>query len=131
VVENCTVAGNAADIGAGIYVRGSAGQARIERSLAIFNRGRGISCGTGQQPRVLCCDVFGNEAGDAWCGDDEGGNFAMDPLLCESGYTIREGSPCAPDQSPSGCGLVGALPVGCPVNPVSATTWGNIKGLYR
>lgn len=131
IIESCTVAGNSADLGAGIFVRGLSGQARIERTLSVFNQGRGISCGTGQIPRVLCCDIFGNAAGDAWCGVDEGGNLTLDPQFCESDYTIREGSPCSPEQSPTGCGLVGARPVGCTVNPVAPSTWGRIKMWHR
>ena len=48
------------------------------------------------------------------------GNFSADPLFCNAGagdYTLAEASPCAPENSPAECGLIGAFPVAC-VNPI-------------
>jgi len=44
------------------------------------------------------------------------GNIYEDPRFCDPAsddYTVSSGSPCVPWNSPSGCGLIGALGVGC------------------
>ena len=43
---------------------------------------------------------------------------------------IQSDSPCAPANS-TGCGLVGALPVGCGPVALDPVSWGRIKGQYR
>ncbi len=90
-----------------------------------------------------CCDFYGNAGGD-WgpgIGDQLGrwGNICENPLFCDSAnadFTLDEASPCAPDNSPESCDLIGARPVGCAhagVDPGEghATTWGAIKALYK
>ena len=60
------------------------------------------------------------------------GNMTADPMFCNrpgGDLTIDAASPCAPDNS-SGCGLIGALDVGCD-SPVHAKSWGAIKSMYR
>ncbi len=45
-------------------------------------------------------------------------NFYLDPLFCDASggdFTLAADSPCAPANSPFGCNLIGALPVGCQV----------------
>jgi parallel beta-helix repeat protein len=60
-----------------------------------------------------------------------GGNVFDDPAFCdplpcedapttEGDYRLHAASPCAPDNSPVGCGLIGALPVGCGVTAVAS-----------
>jgi hypothetical protein len=78
-----------------------------------------------------CCDIVGNEGGD-WVdclAGQEGvnGNFSSDPRFCNlatDDVTLGAASPCAPDHSPPGCGLIGALPVGCSTVAVEPQTWG-------
>lgn len=68
---------------------------------------------------LTCSNVFGNAGGD-WVGyiegqADQSGNISADPLFCsplDDQLTIHHESPCAPRDS-SGCGLMGAWPVGC------------------
>ena len=45
-------------------------------------------------------------------------------------FTIRSNSPCAPPGL-TGCGLVGALDVGCGPVSVDEASWGKIKAAYR
>ncbi len=57
-------------------------------------------------------------------------NVALDPLFCDGGtadLTLHADSPCAPNNSPAGCGLIGACPVGCEGVPVEKVTWSRIK----
>ena len=90
------------------------------------------------EPVLSCCDVYGNVGGD-WVGciaSQAGvqGNVALDPLFCnrlEEDLRLCSGSPCEPGQS-SGCGLIGALGVGCSAcgaTAVEASTWGRIKAI--
>ena len=51
------------------------------------------------------------------------GNISEDPLFCdalEGDYRLRLDSPCTAANSPEGCGLIGALPVGCGITNVAA-----------
>jgi hypothetical protein len=62
------------------------------------------------------------------------GDFNMDPLFCDApvgDYHLSTTSPCTADHSPSGCGLVGALPPACATTPTVHTTWGKLKAVYR
>jgi len=72
---------------------------------------------------VTCVNVHGNPGGDwipqvaGFLGND--GNISADPAFCDPGagnWSIGQDSPCAPGNHPdsAGCGLIGALPVGCP-----------------
>ena len=119
-IERCTIARNGSywwtvDVG-GV----------LSHSIVAFNEGRGVFCRDGA---IECSDVFGNQGGDEFCGSDSGGNFQRDPLLC-SDYTIAAQSPCAPANAPTGCGLIGALGVGC-TEPIEPVTWGEIKARWR
>lgn len=59
--------------------------------------------------------AFGPRGQAVYC---DGG--VADPLFCSppaGDFTLAQASPCAPPNSPAGCGLIGALGVGC-VNPI-------------
>jgi hypothetical protein len=85
-----------------------------DQSEAIYADGTGALA-------LSCVDIFGNTGGN-WTGviaDQETvmGNMSADPLFCglanpQTPLTINTDSPCAPKNNP-GCGLIGALPVGC------------------
>jgi len=85
--------------------------------------GVALVCDGGSAPTVTCNDFWDNEGGDATCtlGAD---NVFADPMFCDApadDYSLHEDSPCATDNSPAGCGLIGALSVGCwgaPLSPV-------------
>jgi hypothetical protein len=97
----------------------------IENTIIAFgSEGEAITCSDMGVGVISCTDIFGNAGGD-WTGcigDQLGinGNFSADPSFCDVGagdYTLAETSPCAPEHSPAGCGLIGAFPVAC-VNPI-------------
>ena len=88
---------------------------------------------------LRCCDIYGNEGGD-WVdhiADQLGidGNICEDPLFCDPAtgdFTLQETSPCAPSSPPNvECDQIGAWPIGCGGTPVTATTWGGIKAMFR
>lgn len=131
-VENTTI-----DRGAALYCTGPTSPTVVATILA-FNEGSAavFTYLASAPPTLSCCDLFGNEFGD-WVGRiaDQAtlrGNFAADPLFCPSAATwsIQSGSPCAPPGI-TGCGLVGAVDVGCGAVAVTPTTWGRIKGAFR
>jgi Right handed beta helix region len=94
-------------------------------------------CGAGGGIAFACSafwdNLFGNASGD--CTDPAGtdGSFTADPLFCDASggdFTLRSNSPCSPP-GVTGCGLVGALPVGCGPVSIDAMSWGQVKGAYR
>ena len=137
VLQSCTFALNAASNGAGIACRFGA-MVLLERSILAFGGGGGaaVSCDGVSAATLTCCDVFGNGGGD-WVGCLDGqygvnGNFAADPIFCGAAmndFTLHAASPCAPGNSPGGCSLVGALPVGCGVEGVGEGGWVAASGL--
>jgi hypothetical protein len=68
-------------------------------------------------------------------------DFRGDPRFCgpdEGDFSIDDASPCAPENSPGTCGLIGAESVGCssagirfPEPATGRTSWGGVKALYR
>jgi hypothetical protein len=131
-LESCTLVGNRGDSGAAFYDSAdlSFWGYDLTKCIIAFN-------GPDQAIRrphfngcsdLVCCDLFGNEGGD-WVGCITGqlgtaGNFSEDPAFCDApggDFTLNAASPCAPENSPAGCGgLIGALPVACGVTAVAA-----------
>lgn len=123
---NCTLYGNTARFeGGGLFVTGGA---VIRNTVVAFSAAGGaVACWNSEAPVLSCCDLFGNTGGDwiACVAGDLGidGNISADPLFCDAAngdFTLNAQSPCAPANSPAGCGLIGALPVGCGVTDAAA-----------
>jgi hypothetical protein len=141
IVLESTCVANLAQEGAGIFFpsQPSAFKLTLENTIVSFSTGGAAVVVTNRFSisSIACTDIFGNAGGD-WVGNitpyiGEGGNISADPQFC--GYStgnleLQSDSPCAPEQS-GGCGLIGALPVGCGPVSVSAASWGRIKALYR
>lgn len=116
----CTLVENSAGIsGSGIYVAYT--PLVLERVILAFGQGApAIQCvGSDNLPYLSCCDIYGHPQGD-WTGcvaDQLGirGNISADPFFCQisaGDFTLHADSPCEAENS-SGCGLIGAWPVGC------------------
>jgi Right handed beta helix region len=127
-ITNCTIARNRSEQGCALWVR-TDNPPVVTGCIVAFNEGgsEGLFC-LGARPRVECSDMFQNGSSDDWCGTDAGGNLSADPLLCAD-YSIADRSPCAPAPAPPGCGLIGALAVGC-AGAIEPATWGRIKAEY-
>jgi len=119
LLSGCTVSAN---VGlyqvAGIGCRTGA-DLRIENTIVAFNGPTvGVRVEDGASVTVICADIYGNDGGD-WVGvlaDQLGfsGNISDDPEFCDADaqdFTLNAASPCNPENS--GCGLIGAYPVGC------------------
>jgi hypothetical protein len=114
IFRNNTVANNGW-ASAAVYVEHAQ---EVSNNLITYQlgQGRGMYCGSNVQS-VHCNNVIG--PGDAYVGKCEGmegleGNISLDPLFCTLGqpdYRLMPSSPCAPENSPPGCGLIGALGV--------------------
>jgi hypothetical protein len=114
LIESCTFADGISLISGGI--RALQGSPTVRRS--IFSHARGtaaIHCGPGVTGQIDCNVFWENDANYEGCGAGPN-DFSADPRLCRpeaSDYRLRTDSPCLPPNSPSACGLIGALDVGC------------------
>ncbi len=140
-LANVTASGNSSPLGAGMYCSNGSSPVLTNSIIAFGGQGEAVYCyDAGSDPTLTCCDVYGNAGGD-WVGCIAGqngvnGNFSEAPLFClddapDRPYSLHEGSPCLPENSP--CGeLVGAFGPGCgPVSPVESMSWGAIKVMFR
>jgi len=116
-----TIVGNSGPEGSAIYVRTTP---TISGNIICGSLGGpAVYCYADASPTITCNDFWNNEGGNGNCAM-AASNFYEDPMFCDpmgDNYHLHEDSPCTPDESPSGCGLVGALPVGCwgaPLSPV-------------
>jgi predicted outer membrane repeat protein len=115
MVENASTAHQKKDKGAGgVHMTGTASGDVANNIIAFSTDGLGgVVCPAGT---LSCNDIYGNVGGDSIWGIDGGDNFSADPIFCEpdsGNFGIRDDSPCVPDNSPSGCGLIGADSVKC------------------
>jgi hypothetical protein len=56
-----------------------------------------------------------------------------DPMFCRvdtGDFGLSSHSPCAAEQSPAGCGLIGLFGIACDATPVRETSWGRLKARY-
>lgn len=127
--RNCTIFSNSLgsnpDVFGGNVTCQFSGDALFDKCIiAESPQGQGIYCFFAD-PTFTCCDVWGNEGGDALCGIDGGGNFSLDPVFCvpvgsreEPIGAVAASSPCMPGNHPNGpaaCDgdLIGAIGSGC------------------
>ena len=140
IVSHCTLVGNSAAMGGGIFLWGFNPPPVMENNIIAFSGAGGAVHDEGQSPVVLaCCDLYGNAGGD-WTGSIAGqcgqnGNIDSDPLFCMedsmlSAWTLHSNSPCASANS-AGCGTIGVWDVDCGWSGVREASWGQIKALYR
>jgi len=114
VITGCTFHGNTG----GPTIEVGIANLTISNSIIAGNEGEAIAV-QDSIPVITCTDIYGNGGGD-WTepiahllGQD--GNITLDPLFCDAvanDLTLGFHSPCAPGGD-SGCGLIGAWPVGC------------------
>jgi hypothetical protein len=132
-IESSTFAGNSGgtEAGAGCmeFLEGGTLNAVIVAQTTLGETCRGDATWT-------CSILFGNAAGDVFCGMDAGGNLVADPLFCADprvagDVSIRSTSVCAPGRGPRGCDGIGAGGVGCDPQAVESRTWTAVKHLYR
>ena len=133
-IESCTLIGNGAGTADGIGAIYFEEDGTVQSTIVAFT-GPGQTCSGSGTWR--CCDLFANAGGNAPCGVDERGNFSADPLLCaadpgaQGDVTVRADSPCLAGNRPTSCEDIGAGGAGCVATRVAASTWSELKRLYR
>ncbi len=137
-IRGCTFWGNSS-LYAPVVICGELNVTLENTVVAFSQEGSAVGGGLFSDITLTCCDLYGNPGGD-WVGsiaDQYGinGNICEDPLFCdpENGdFTVACTSPCAPFTPPNPeCDLIGAWPVGCGGTPVTESTWGGIKAMFR
>jgi len=140
---HCTIAGNRASAGGGVYVQNMATVA-FDRCILWGNCASDAIYGdegyveAGGALVFECCDtdptrIKGPGTRTYW------GGIVADPQFCnrrsclnaptpEGDYRLNAGSPAL---NVPGCGQIGVFGVGCGVTAVERTSWGKLKGLYR
>jgi parallel beta-helix repeat protein len=137
IVGNTILDNESALNGGGVHITRNA-HPSVSRNIIAFNgRGNGIHLDDVESTVLLDCNDAWSNAPANYAGipDHTGmdGNISEDPLFCDLAgrdFRLDERSPCAPDNSPAGCGLIGALDVGCGITAVEAATWGGIKARH-
>lgn len=116
LVIGCTLSGNHASLGGGVYC-GASARPVLQNSIVAFSpEGEAIYCQGDARPVLSCCDLYDNDGGD-WKGcisNQHGvrGNFCLDPCFCDAeggDYTLWNYTPCISEM----CGQVGAFGFGC------------------
>lgn len=139
-IRGCTFVRNTATgpVNGGVIGAAKSSNVIIENSIIVNSiQGGAVFCDDSSTISATCTDIWENGGGD-WIEclasqNGTNGNISLDPLFCDpalGNYTLREDSPCASPGS-NGCGLVGALPVGCLITSITESTWGQIKARYR
>jgi len=122
-VVSCTMVGNDAHFGAGIWAVDCL-DIVVENSILAFGiHGEGIFAYDNpshpSEIHLICCNVFGNQGGGygGTSPDQTGidGNIALDPLFCDMenlDFTLAADSPCLPQNNTCDTQM-GALGQGC------------------
>ena len=123
--------------GGGVFITRNS-HPTLRRNIVSHSPDGGVRVDDLQSTVVFeCDDVWGN-AGYNYSGvaDPTGsnGNISLDPLYCNLAalnFHLDVTSPCTALNSPSGCGLIGALDIGCGATPGIRQSWGEIKDRYH
>jgi hypothetical protein len=141
-LENNTIVGNAAPLGAGVYyVAAQFALLTLTNNIIAGNNGDyGVYGHVSNDISATCNNVWGHMPSDygGSASDHTGtdGNISLDPLFCDlvgGDYRLDCSSPCLPGNHPDGadCGLIGKYAVGCGPSAIEKTTWGRLKAMYR
>lgn len=96
--------------------------ASIDHCIGFQNQGWGVEWLDATEPPLACNDWFGNGSGAVSTGVPGASDLAVNPLFCDvalGDFHLYAASPVA---NAAGCGLIGALDVGCsdPPAPLDA-----------
>jgi predicted outer membrane repeat protein len=112
-VTGNTLDGNRGPSASGVAIAAGA-EPTVTRNIIVNGAGIGVYAENGAEPTLGCNDVWMNVGGN-YFGVFPGPNaLSLDPLFCAGDERLlSEGSPCAPENAPQACGLIGARGVGC------------------
>jgi predicted outer membrane repeat protein len=104
---------------------------RMWRCIVAASSGAAaLQCSDWGTAPIDCNNFWDNDSDYDGCSPGPN-DFYTDPMLCDpdhGNFYIDCISPC---NGFAGCGLVGALGVGCGATATRTTTWGAVKALYR
>lgn len=135
-LQSCTMLFNQAENGGGICSSGSSSfnELIVERCLIAFSTQGNSLHRIDYSPVTTDLSLaFGNEGGDVLYGSR---SLFEDPLLCDMAsedFDLCENSPCRSANNPWGF-LIGSyrqICGECTSSPVTETSWGSIKAMYR
>ncbi|MBN1826956.1 MAG: right-handed parallel beta-helix repeat-containing protein [Candidatus Eisenbacteria bacterium] len=135
VVEHNTIAMNHLeedhDFGCGLSIYSSI--ATVSHNIIAWNTGGGGFWVNGSLINGVCNLGWANDETEGECcfGDPGPIEFEVDPLFCDAENCDLRLSGSSPALNPEGCGLIGALTIGCEFTPTENTSWGDIKKMYR
>lgn len=132
LAEHNTIIENRTGADGGSLALAVGGTFIIRNNIVAGASGHGLICTV---PISTDCNDIWNSGGQNFVGCPPGPHdFSADPLFCNPAlddFTLNQASPCAPTNSPSGCGLIGAFNVGCGPVAVTPASWGVVKQVYR
>jgi parallel beta-helix repeat protein len=118
-LTGCTFWGNSTDKDGGGIFCGESSDLTLDHCIISFSSdGEALYWdGTGSEPELYCCNLYGNEGGD-WVGEiadqyGTNGNISEDPVFCDPyGYDFHLSidSPCLDADT---CGVIGTYGQGC------------------
>ncbi|MBM3307962.1 MAG: right-handed parallel beta-helix repeat-containing protein [Candidatus Eisenbacteria bacterium] len=139
-IDNCTMARNTAQYGAGVFVAGGDDQFQpvLKTSIIAFNvLGEAVHRQWGAPATVDLTFSYGNEGGDALPGTR---NRFVDPRFCnlyDDDFRLCSNSPCLKINNvgnpPWSYYNIGATTQQCGdcTSPVQGESWGSIKAMFR
>jgi hypothetical protein len=124
IASNNTIDRNAGARGAGIAVYVPHVMDFLYRNIVTnATNGSGIFyVGDGSDLTTACNDAWENAGGEYEGFVPTSTDFSLDPEYCNPSledYTLAATSPCTSENSPAGCELIGAFPVGCATTEVA------------
>jgi predicted outer membrane repeat protein len=130
LMDHNTFYGNAAD--------GPGPAVMLQPDVCVVFENNIVSWSAGASPAVhascgeVDCNDFWMNAGGDYKGMSPGAHdLFLDPQFCDAAgddFTLMDCSPCVEG---FGCGLIGALGVGCGGSATIPSTWGGLKDLFR
>jgi hypothetical protein len=136
VVNDATIVSNTLDdnqgpLASGIAVESVTSTPEIRNNIVVNGRvGVGILAQEGAVPVTGCNDVWNNEGGEYFGVVPGPGAISENPLFCPGAERfLSDESPCASENAPTICGLIGAREVACAtagvtlVAPTPARSW--------
>lgn len=120
-------------VGCGVDIQTGGGSPEIafERNIVAHGEAKFFMPAGGD---VQCCDFWRTTVVDYIGNLTLSDNISADPLFCDEqagDLRIAYQSPCAAENSPDGCGRIGAFDAACDLTPARRMSWGNMKALFR
>ena len=109
---------------AALHARPAATVRLVRSILAYATQHAAVRCDFGAAVELDCIDFWGNGAGNTQGCPSPTNSITLDPQFCDLAgrdFHLHAESPCAPEHSPPGCGLIGALPPACTTVDVEPT----------